>query len=129
MKSNSLRILHDSEGKGLFGCVVLLVVFIAAVFVIAKLAPLYYANYSLETEVKTEVSRAGAHSFSDETVIKDILDLAKRNEVPLQKENITIQRSAGQIHIKVVYSIPVDFLILQRDINFEIKGSSFIGSI
>jgi hypothetical protein len=129
MKSNGLRILHDSEGKGVFGCMVLLVVFIAAVFIIVKLAPLYYSNYSLEAEVKTEISRAGAHSLTDETVIRDILNLAKRNEIQLKQENISIQRYAGQIHVEVNYSIPVDFLILERDINFKIKESSFIGSL
>ena len=129
MKSNGLRLLRDSEGKGLFGCVVLIVLFLATIFVTIKLAPIYYANYNLESEVKTEVSRAGAHSLTDEVIIKDVLNLAKRNEIQLKKENISVQRFAGQIHIELNYSVPVDFIIFERDLDFRIKESSFIGSL
>ena len=129
MKSNGLRLLRDSEGKGLFGCVVLIVLFLATIFVTIKLAPIYYANYNLESEVKTEVSRAGAHSLTDEVIIKDVLNLAKRNEIRLKKENISVQRFAGQIHIELNYSVPVDFIIFERDLDFRIKESSFIGSL
>lgn len=129
MKSNSLRYLRDSEGKGLFGCVVLIVLFILALFVTIKLAPIYYANYNMESEIKTEVSRAGARALTDDIIVKDVLSLAKRNNIQLKKEDITVQRFAGQIHIEVNYSVPVDFLIFERGFDFRIKESSFIGSL
>ena len=90
MKSKGLRILRDSEGKGLFGCMVLLVVFIAVVFVAIKLAPLYYSNYNMESDLKTEVSRAGAHSFTDDQIVKDILDLAKKIREAIN-DNVSIK--------------------------------------
>jgi hypothetical protein len=129
MKFKGLCSLRDSEGKGLFGCMVFLVLFLVALFVLIKLAPVYYSNYNMESDLKTEVSRAGAHSFDDETIIRDIQDLAKKNEIQLDRDNIKIQRMAGQVQIEVSYSVPVDFIILQRDLSFTIKGSSFIGSI
>ena len=126
MKSVDLR---SAEGKGLVGCLGALVVFAVAIYLGITLGPIYYSNFNLENGVKTTASRAGAHSFSDEQVVNEILDLAKREDIRIKRENILIDRFAGQVHIKVHYSVPVDFLVLSRDLNFEISASSFIGTL
>ncbi len=129
MKSKGLSSLRGSEGKGIIGCILFIVLFCVAIFLAITLGPIYYSNFSLESDVKTEASRAGARFLDDETVIKDILDMAKRKEIPLTREGINVQRFAGQIHIEVHYGVPVDFLIMRRNINFEIRASSFIGTL
>jgi len=55
--------------------------------------------------------------------------MAKNNDIPLEKENIKIQRLAGQIVIDVNYSVLVDFVIFERDLNFNIRASSFVGTL
>jgi hypothetical protein len=130
MKPENLhRLLSDSEGKGLIGCILSIVLFLLVVFVGILLGPIYYNNYNFESDVKTEVSRAGARSYDNETIIKDIIDLAKRNEIRLTGENIKVDRYAGQLHLIINYSVPVDFLVIQRDIDFQINVSSFIGTL
>jgi hypothetical protein len=129
MKSKIRRQLQGTEGKGMIGCVLLLVVIGAAIYLGIVLAPIYYANFNLESGVKTEISRAGAHFLDDETMIKDVLDLARRNEVRLTRENISVDRFAGQVHLTIHYAVPVDFILFEHDLNFEIKESSFIGTL
>jgi hypothetical protein len=129
MKPNGLRSLRDSEGKGLVGCLIFIVLTCVAIFMAIQLGPIYYANFNLEAEVKTEVSRAGARFLDDETVAKDIIDMAKRNDIRLDRKNIKVQRFAGQVHIEVNYSVPIDFIIMQRDLSFHIKESSFVGTL
>ncbi|HTY63107.1 MAG TPA: DUF4845 domain-containing protein [Acidobacteriota bacterium] len=126
MKSIDFR---SPEGKGLVGCLAALVVFAVAVYLGITLGPIYYSNFDLENGVKTTASRAGAHSFSDEQIINEILDLAKREDIRIKRENILIDRFAGQVHIKVSYSVPVDFIVINRDLSFEISASSFIGTL
>jgi hypothetical protein len=121
--------LRSSEGKGLIGCAIFIVLAGVAIFLAIKLGPIYYANYNFESELRTEVSRAGARFLDDETVTRDILDIARRNDIRLTKKNIKIERYAGQIHIDVIYSVPVDFAFLDRDVRFQIKVSSFIGTL
>ncbi len=120
---------HNEEGKGTAGCLVFLLLLAVCCFVGIIVGPPYFANSGFETDVKAEVSRAGAHYFDDDTVIKDILDLAKRNEIRLKREDIKVERVAGQVYVTIRYSVPVDFMIHQRDLNFEIKASSFIGRL
>jgi len=132
MKSNGFDALRDSEGKGFLGCMGAIVVLAAIIFVGIKLGPVYYSNYTFEEGLKTVVSRAGARYTPNETIVIDILELAQQNDINLthenSKDNIKIERFAGQIHINVRYYVPVDFLILRRNLKFEIKLSSFTAS-
>jgi hypothetical protein len=122
-------ILRDCQGKGLFGCLVSLVLMAVAIFLAIKLGPMYYANYNLEADVETEASRAGARFLDNDTIINDILVMAKKNEIKLTKENVSVERFAGQIHIEIRYAVPADFVFFERNMNFEISASSFIGTL
>jgi hypothetical protein len=126
MKAMDLR---SPEGKGAIGCLAALVLFAVAIYLGITLGPIYYSNFNLENGVKTTASRAGARFFNDEQIMAEIMDLAKRDEIRIRKENIYIDRFAGQVHIKVHYSVPVNFIIFDRDLNFNIQASSFIGTL
>jgi len=121
--------LRSPEGKGLIGCMLALVLFAVAIYLGITLGPIYYSNFNLENGVKTTASRSGAHFFNDEQIVAEIMDLAKREEIRIKKEDILVDRFAGQVHIKVTYSVPVDFIVVERDLNFKIEASSFIGTL
>ena len=129
MRSKYFRRLNDSEGKGIVGCVILIVLLGVAIYLGIVLAPIYYSNFNFESGVKTEVSRAGAHFLENEAIAKDIMDMAKRNEIRLSRQDISVERFAGQIHIKVRYSVPVDFILFEYDLTFKIDESSFVGTL
>jgi hypothetical protein len=129
MRPKSLRLFYESDGKGLIGCMLSIVLLAIIIFLGITLGPIYYNNLNFESDLKTEVSRAGARFFDNEVVIKDIIDLARRNEIRLKRENVKVERYAGQVHIRVNYSVPVDLLLTDRDLNFEVKVSSFTGAL
>ena len=129
MKSKGFDIFLNSEGKGFLGCMLGIILLAAVVFSGIKLGPVYYSNMIFEDDIKTVTSRVGTRGMNNDIIIKDILDLAKKNEIPLTKKdaskNIKIERYAGQVHINVQYFVPVDFLIMKKTLKFEIKASSF----
>jgi hypothetical protein len=129
MKPKCLRSLSGSEGKGLFGCIVSLILFGVAVYLSIALGPIYYSNFNFETEIKTIASRAGSHFFNDEAVIKDVMDMAKRNEIRIEREDVKVERFAQQLRIRVRYSVPVNFVFFERDLNFDVDASSYIGTL
>ncbi len=124
-----VRSLRSNEGKGTAGCLFSLLLLAIATLVAFKVGPPYFAYRSLQADVKTEVSRAGAHFYDDETLIRGILDLARKNEIPLKREEIKVERFAGQVYIKIHYSVPVDLIVYQRDVDFDITAQSFIGRL
>jgi hypothetical protein len=129
MKSKYLSRLHDPEGKGMVGCLAMIVLTGVAIYLAIELVPIYYSNFNLESDVKTEISRAGAHFLDDDTITKDILAMAKNNEIRLTKENVSIDRFAGQVHINVRYVVPVNLIIFDHDLVFKISVSSFVGTL
>ena len=121
--------VRSPEGKGLVGCMLSLVLFAVAIYLGITLGPIYYSNYNLENGVRTTASRAGARFFTDEQIVAEVMDLARRDDIRIKKENVLIDRFAGQVHIKVSYTVPVDFIVVERDLNFKIEASSFIGAM
>ncbi len=121
--------LRSSEGKGTFGCLVSLLLLLLAGLVASQVGPPYFAYKGLEADVKTEVSRAGAHFFDDETVIRDILDLARKNEIPLKRDQIKIERFAGQLFVKIRYTVEVSLIAYRREVALDIDAQSFIGRL
>ncbi len=121
--------LGDQEGKGAAGCLLFLMVAAIVIFLAVRIGPAYYANKSFEADLRTEASRAGANFMGDESILKNVLDLARRNEIRLKRENVKLERFAGQIFITVSYSVPVDLIVTERTMDFNIKASSFVGKL
>ena len=124
-----MNFLHSTEGKGAVGCLISLLILAVGILIAAKVAPPYFAYKSFESDVKTEISRAGAHFYDDEILMRNLLDLAKRNEIRLKEEEVKIERFAGQIFIKINYTVPVDLIVYEKDMDFSISASSFIGRL
>jgi len=121
--------ISDCEGKGALGCLLSILLLGALIIFVAQAGPPYFSYRSLEGDVKTEVSRAGAHFYSNQVLLQNILDVAKKNEVPLKSDNIKVERFAGQVKVTVDYSILVDFVFFERKVDFQIKASSFVGAL
>ena len=131
-RKGSLRIVgiaRDAEGKGTLGCLVSVLLLCVGTFIGVRVVPVYYASSSFDTDVKTEISRAGAHFYDDETVVKNVIKLAEKNEIHLTPENVKLHHFAGQLQINVNYSVPVDFGVYEYTLDFKVKASSFIGAL
>jgi hypothetical protein len=121
--------LHGEEGKGVAGCLVFLVLLGVLSFALARVGPDYYAFKSFEADAKTEASRAGANFYDDETIAKNIIDIARKNEIKLKPENVKVDRFAGQIFIKVDYMLHADFIVYERDFEMKFSVSSYVGRL
>jgi hypothetical protein len=122
-------ILKNCEGKGAFGCLVSLLLLGAMLLIGQRVGPPYFAYKSLEGDVETEISRAGAHFFTDEVLIQNLLDVARKNEIRLKRENIQIERFATQIKVQIRYSVPIDLFVTERLVEFKINATSFVGAL
>jgi hypothetical protein len=128
-RGSMYRSIMDPAGKGIIGCLFFLVVAAAVAFVGIRVGPMYYANSNLKSAIDAEASRAGANFLDDDTIIKEVLALAKRNEIQLTRENVKVERFAGQVHIIVNYSVLADLGFYQKNLDFEIESSSFVGRL
>ncbi|MDR1727196.1 MAG: hypothetical protein LBT74_04605 [Acidobacteriota bacterium] len=115
----------DEEGKGSTGCLLTIVLLVAIAFVSFKAGPAYYRNYALDGDLQVEVSRIGARPQPQDVVVKNLIKLGEKNNIRLTKENIKVERFAGQLVVTIDYTVPVDFIVTQRDIHFVVKGTTY----
>jgi len=113
------------EGKGSLGCIFALFLMVVALLLAFKLGPPFMNHYEFKSDMKQAVARAGARAMTDENIRKDLIQTAEKNKIVLKNENIQIRHMAGQVVITVEYTIPVNFLIITKDLRFNIEESSW----
>ena len=121
--------MSGDEGKGMTGCLISLVLLGLLVVVTIRVGPPYFAYKSFESDLKRETSRAGANGYDEETIVRNVLDLAKRNELPMTRENIAVERAAGIVSVRVHCTVPIDLFFYERRFEFDLKTSSLIGRL
>jgi hypothetical protein len=118
-----------NEGKGKLGCVLTILVMVTLTLVTLRLGPSYFSFKSFENDLKRDVSRAGANGYDDETIIKNVLDLSKRNQLNLTRDDIKVERFAGQVQVTVRCTVLLDLIVYQRSVTLETQVSSFLGRL
>ena len=82
------------------------------------LIPPYFNNYQLQDYIESE-ARINTYNAKPEQDITDgVLKQARNLEIPLQQENITVQRGAGELQISCSYSVHVDLPGYPLDLKF-----------
>lgn len=98
--------LRYQRGEGQFGCIVALLLLLIGIFIAYKMVPIKVKAAELRGEVIDEAKRAGQHK--DDVIMKNILAKASVLELPVTKEDVTINRSGSRIHVVVEYVVPVE---------------------
>ena len=95
------------RGEGRFGCLVGLVLLLAAGLVAYRMIPVKVKTADLRDTVIDESKSAGRHN--DRVIMKNILHKAEQLELPVTEENVKIKRTQNYIRIEVKYTVPVEF--------------------
>ncbi|HEY2830500.1 MAG TPA: hypothetical protein VGJ88_10320 [Thermoanaerobaculia bacterium] len=102
-----MRRNRREAGEGNFGCIVGLVILVAAVFIAFKIIPVKANMADLRQTCVDEGKSAGQHS--DAVIMKAILAKADDEHLPVTEDNVTISRQTNTITIDVDYVVPVQF--------------------
>ena len=92
----------------------------AVVYLGYKLIPPAFAYHMLRYEVRSEAKNA--HHYDDETIVKHILEKAEVWSVPLDRENILVERGLDSIKISVSYKVDINFFNrYKRTLSYDIE--------
>jgi hypothetical protein len=96
---------------------------VAAVYLIAELAPPYFSNYQFEDAIKTE-AQMDTYSTKSEDAIRDtIFKKAQDLDIPIAREAIKVQRvgpqNAGSVSIEAQYMVHVNVPGYPLDLHFD----------
>jgi hypothetical protein len=105
------------RGEGQFGCLVGLVILLAAGLVAYRMIPIKVKAAELRDVVIDEAKSAGQHR--DSQMRRAILAKAEQLELPVSEEDITIRRRPTDVTVEVTYTVPVEFPGFTYDWNFR----------
>jgi hypothetical protein len=92
----------------------------AMVFAAVKIIPAYFANYQFQDSIETEARFAIANSKPAEEIREDVWKKAQDLSIPLnKKEDIVVNASRSDISISTDYSVPVDLIVYQFQLQFH----------
>ena len=107
------------RGGGNLKAVLYLAVLIAAVFVAVKIVPAYVAEYQLKDKI-TEQARFAVVNRTGEDQIKDnIFRTIQDLDIPAKRDDVKVASTNHGVRITVSYSVPVDFMVYQTELNFS----------
>lgn len=95
------------RGEGQFGCLVGLVILLAAGLIAYRMIPIKVKAAELRDVVIDEAKSAGQHK--DAQMRRAILAKAEQLELPVTDEDITIRRRSTDVSVEVTYVVPVEF--------------------
>ncbi|MBI5810010.1 MAG: hypothetical protein HZB21_02315 [Deltaproteobacteria bacterium] len=117
MKSGCL--LSDTRGRVTYKTLIWLVILSLAGYAGYKFAVPYAAYFMMKTAVEEETKVA--HMYTDEFLAKRLLKNAEAWDIPIDREDIIIDRDTD-IMIRIRYTVTVTlFNRYNKDLSFEIR--------
>jgi len=93
------------------------------IFVIAKVVPVYFANYQFQDAIQTEAKFAltGYPKKSLDDLREDVYKKAQELDIPAERESIRVAVDAnkGFVDIGLDYSVPIDLKVYQFTLQFH----------
>ena len=98
-------------------------VIVAGIYLGAELVPVYYENYQFQDIVKTEATLETYTSKPEADIRDSLYKKAQSLDIPLNKEQIKVQRhgtqGTGSLTISAPYVVHVDLPGYPMDLHFD----------
>lgn len=102
-----MLIRMNQRGEGKLGCIIGLLILVAAVFVAYKMIPVRVRATEFRDAVHDNARSAGR--MSQAAITKAIATKAYQLELPVTEKDIKLQRTSDSISVQVEYVVPVEF--------------------
>ncbi len=113
---------------GSFKLVLGLFTIVAVVYLVAELAPPFFANYQFEDVIKTQAQMGTYSNKSDDSLRDEVYKKAQELDIPVVKEQIKIVRVgsayAGSVSIEAPYTVHLSLPGYPFDLNFDPSSSN-----
>ncbi len=98
---------NGERGQGRTGFLITLGLFLLGVFLAIKIVPSRIDGYQFQEVLREEARNVAVHN-NDLQVAGRIMDKAKAMDIPLERSNLKISRTAAEVIITASYQKPVD---------------------
>jgi len=103
-----------SNLKAYFG----LAIIVVALFLIWKIAPPFYANYTFQDYLENEAKFSTYSTKTEDDIRNEIFKKVQELDLPVTKDQIKVQRVNG-VALSVDYTVHVDLPFYPLDLDFH----------
>jgi len=116
---NIEKSLRSERGEGRLKAIVYFAILIGAVFVAVKVVPVYVAEYQLKDKITEQARFAVVNRMNDDQIKDSIFRTIQDLDIPAKRDDVKVANTNHGIAISVNYTVPVDFLVYQTELNFS----------
>lgn len=110
---------RSQRGEGRLKAMIYFGILIAAIFAAVKVVPAYVAEYQLKDKITEQARFAIVNHMTDDQVKDSIFRTMQDLDIPAKRDDVKIAPTNHGLEISVNYTVPVDFLVYQTEINFS----------
>ncbi|MBI2818015.1 MAG: DUF4845 domain-containing protein [Acidobacteria bacterium] len=104
--------------------IVALVLLASMVFLGLKLLPPYISNYQLQDSIQNIALTASYTAMTEDDILKTVISRAGGYGIELGPRQVSVRKGKGTVIIVAKYTVPVDLLVRQVDLQFEPSASN-----
>jgi hypothetical protein len=100
---------------------ILVILFVGAMlFAAMKLLPPYIDNYRLQDSIEN-ISRNSTYNgrMTAEEIRDQVMAEIRELGIPADEKQVAVEKTGNAVNISVQYTVPVDLMVHQMDLNFE----------
>jgi hypothetical protein len=109
---------HAERGEGKLKALVYTAILVIGVFVAFKTVPSYVAEFQLKDKMTEQARFAIVNRYTEDQIKDNIFRVIQDLDIPAKRDDIKVANTNHGIEISVSYTVPVDFLVYQTDLNF-----------
>lgn len=126
--------IRSEKGSGNIGCLFVLLIVAAVIFLCIKIIPVYVAKINFEDDLESITSKAGVYAWSERMIIREITTAAEAYGFETSENDIEINRrnkfqQAPRIVILVRYRKSIEFPGYTHFFKFESTSTGLIGRL
>jgi len=118
-KRNQIR----ERGNSKLNVILVLLILAAMIFSVAKIVPVYFANYQFQDAIQTEAKFAltGYPKKNLDELREDIYKKAQELDIPASRDaiRVDVDPTRGYVDIGLDYSVPIDLKVYQFTLQFH----------
>ena len=109
---------RGQRGEGKLKAIIYTMILVAGVYLAFKTVPLYVSDYQLKDKMSEQARFAVVNRYSEDQIRDIIFKTVQDLDIPAKREDIKVEHTNHGIRISLNYTVPVDFMVYQTDLNF-----------
>lgn len=109
---------RGERGEGRIKSILILVIFVFAIYSAVKVVPPYVAEYQLADKMQEQARFAVVNRYTEEQIRDNIYKVVQDLDIPVKREDIKVVATQQVVKISLDYIVPVDLLSYRVDLHF-----------